>query len=564
MIARETPRIKEATGGLKQVQDNWMPASAVRAIIHDDPCLIWLAQHGKAHGFVPDEPKYSFLNYIAGKAKEFEDHWVRNVATPNAVMVCAEPYLVRNAKYVGQTLDLMACGTPVIFQGALWWPDDEIYGTPDIICLRSWLFDTFPQLRIDDDKPDHYVILDMKYTTGLDTDPAKKKDLAVASAQTRIYTYMIGRIQQVMPSATYIVTRDRPLDPIKVDVLSRLGQPLDDDLAECRRIYQEILRNPDTTPWTDYKLRPNLGFTSDEPWHSAKKIIATERIEGGMPELLYYISRSQADRLRALGYPTLDAIRAEEPGRLPLPMCQVSLRQCAILYAQRARLAPPVPKEVLPSPKPIELFVDYEYVNNTNVRFTEEWPDLRGRDMVFMIGVGRMTKAGWSQSIFVAESETPQAEMKLFKDFVDHLDKIGVIANPADAAIYHWCPPERWQTQRFIDRVGGRLGYLLSTVMPRFIDMREIFHAGNVAIPGALDYGLKTVAKALSTYNDHYACEWPDDGVMDGAAAMACGFEMLSQPQPRETPEYKDLCAYLEIDCRALNQILRWLRDSAI
>jgi len=30
--------------------------------------------------------------------------------------------------------------------------------------------------------------------------------------------------------ATYIVTRDRPLDPIRVEVLSRLGEPLDDGL----------------------------------------------------------------------------------------------------------------------------------------------------------------------------------------------------------------------------------------------------------------------------------------------------------------------------------------------
>ena len=298
------------------------------------------------------------------------------------------------------------------------------------------------------------------------------------------------------------------------------------------------------------------------PWHGAKKIMVAEHFPGRMSELLYYVSRSEADRLSRAGYPNLDAILAEEPVRLPLPRTKTGLRQCAILHTQRTGISTPVRKELVPPQKRTELFVDFEYLNNTNVRMEEEWPELKGRDMVFMIGIGQMTREGWAQTILTAESETSEAEAKLFLSFVEHLNMLGVIENPNDFSIYHWCPPERWQTQRFIDRVGGRLGFQLQTALSRFIDLREVFHAGNISIPGAMDYGLKTVAKALSAYDTRFAAEWPD-GVTDGTQAMVAGGRMYEVAEPLHSVEYEHLARYLEIDCFALHKILSWLRAKA-
>ena len=47
---------------------------------------------------------------------------------------------------------------------------------------------------------------------------------------------------------------------------------------------------------------------------------------------------------------------------------------------------------------------------------------------------------------------------------------------------------------------------------------------------------------------------------MEGASAMVAGWRMYEHPEPRETDEYNDLCRYLETDCKALHQILSWLR----
>ena len=221
MITREKIDFDTATGGLIEVANDWMPATGVRSIILDDPCLLWLDFHGKAHGFTKDDPDYSFLTFIAEVARGFENQWVYEMALPGAVQVCEQPWQVRSAESVAQTIDLMEHRVPVIYQGAIWWAPERSDGTPDLLVLRSWLAEKLPELGVNMDGPDHYVVLDCKFTRYLH-EFTKVKDLAVASAQVRIYSYIVGQMQKYMPSQAYLITRDRLLDPIPVDIQSSL------------------------------------------------------------------------------------------------------------------------------------------------------------------------------------------------------------------------------------------------------------------------------------------------------------------------------------------------------
>jgi len=459
----------------------------------------------------------------------------------------------------------MAAQVPVIYQAALWAPSLGIYGTADVIVLRSWLARKFPGLFPDAGTHDGYVAGDLKYQNGLLTSASRRTDYNVAAAQIRLYAAMLAHIQDEESPYGILITRDRPLEPARIESRYRPGGGLDAQLTQCVKSYREIRAcRPDRTPWNDPSLRPNLQFANDSPWHSAKQEIATERIPGGMPEKLYYIGLSDADVLRKQGYTTLQAMMAVPPEKLKLRNSAVGNRQRALLQANRTGRHTDVPAHILPPHKPIELFVDFESFTGLNCDCIADWPHLTGKEMAaFMIGIGRQTEAGWQQAILAAPCEGCEGESALFEQFVEHLESLGAMANPADCAIYHWSPYESWQMGKAIDRVDQAVGSRLATARGCLVDLCAVMQAGPVALPGTLDYSIKSVIGALGRHAPRYRADYPDDGVMEGASAMVAGWTMYEQPEPLATQEYQDLCAYLETDCRALYQVLRWLRDVA-
>jgi uncharacterized protein len=64
----------------------------------------------------------------------------------------------------------------------------------------------------------------------------------------------------------------------------------------------------------------------------------------------------------------------------------------------------------------------------------------------------------------------------------------------------------------------------------------------------------------LSKYDPEYAVHWPGD-LDEGLRVMVMGWNAYQHPQPLETEELNKISQYLETDCKALWQILRWLRN---
>ncbi len=95
-----------------------MPATGLRALTQEDPCLVWLKFWGRQYGFEPDPEEYSFLNWIGQRGSEFEAAWVKNVA-PQAVQALGEDRDVGRIKGLKRTLELMARRVPVIKKAAL-------------------------------------------------------------------------------------------------------------------------------------------------------------------------------------------------------------------------------------------------------------------------------------------------------------------------------------------------------------------------------------------------------------------------------------------------------------
>ena len=74
-----------------------------------------------------------------------------------------------------------------------------------------------------------------------------------------------------------------------------------------------------------------------------------------------------------------------------------------------------------------------------------------------------------------------------------------------------------------------------------------------------LKTGLKATAKALSDWDRNFETIWPGD-LDEGLTAMVMGWKAFESSDTMNTPEMIAILEYLEADCQALWNILRWLR----
>ena len=566
MVIDET--ILTALGGFEEVPPSWVAATAIRPLVFEDPAIVWLEYYGEQHGFTPQMSDYDFLPFIANKGREFEAKWTSELI-PEAVLVCQQPWEVKKADKVRETAKLMQEKVPALLQPALWWAPESIYGVPDVIALRSFVIQRFPELEEFlppiDDRDDYYVVLDIKFTTKLDS-TSKIRDLKNYEFQLRIYTYALGELQGYMPKYAFIAARDRIFDPLPVKVSSNTDTPFNDELAILRDQYLDIKQNGGTyTPWTHSEVKYNLS-NDNEKWNKAKKKIARERVQGGDPALLFNITEKAKLTLVAQGFASLDALFGADPQDVRLEDCHgIGAKRAnqirALLGANKSKAPILPPTGLIPAQKQFEFFVDFEFFNNINVDFDTQWPGLEGKEMIFMIGVGLEADDEFQFQSFEAAEESPEGEGTLIEEFIKFLGETtgGEFLDSTKAAIYHWTAAERWQCSRTADRRSLDSDHALRQLP--WIDLQKIFLDGPAALPGALAFGLKPTAAALAEFDPDYGVAWPGD-LDDGLRAAVMGWQTYKKNNPLETEEMALLRDYLRTDCQALWQILRWLRSA--
>lgn len=533
------------------IGDDWVTPTKLRPLFQDDPSVVWLEIHGAAFGFYPTQSEYGLTKILEPKGRQFEAAWMAQVA-PEAQQVCGHAGEGRMAERVQETIQLMTQRAPVIGQPALWWPQEQLYGVPDVIALASWVQDRLPILA---DcvavEHDHYVVLDLKFTSGLEK---KTDDRLYYKSQVRLYSYMLGHIQRLMPRYAFIVTRDRLFNPLVVTLASVIDSALDHDLAERRERYYRIARAGESQrPWEHADIAPNYG-RSDERWSAAKAAMMA-RVPGGAVERMWYIGQEARRKLHAAGIMSLDMLLAADPSGLPKGVLKQPKAMLAILEANREGRCLRAPEAAPPAHR-VQLFVDCEFFSNINVDFEREWPDLRGTPMIFMIGVGWMEAGIWHYQDFIATAETHSAELTMLNAFNQFVAEI-TNGDHIDCALYHWSHAERTQMQAAADRHALATDHTLRVLPWDDLEQRCRQHA--CAVPGAWSYSLKSIGKALTAIDASYDPEWPLD-LGDGSTAQVMGWYAYQCPDPIESYEMRQLRTYLAADCRATYQVLRWLR----
>lgn len=567
--------LDKALGGHKKAPNDLMLASQVRPFIYEDPGIVWLKFHGKEHGLLPNgTTPYEFTDFIFAKGREFEDKWVKKIIG-NAARVCEEAYEVTSPEKVIKTFELMQKQTPVIAQAAIWWAPEKIYGVPDLLIHTSYLLEESNGILDESEKREllelikgnnnegFYIVFDLKFTTKLDG-TNKATDLVNYAAQVRIYSYMLGHLQGYMPNKSYLITRDRITSALPVPIISKLNESLDQDLADIRDKFLEIkLNGQKYVPWKDPIVAINI-HNQDDQWSDAKKEIAWNKIPGKDAGLLYQIGPKAKVDLAGFGFANLDSMLKIKPENIPFEKCSglgsaKSKRIRAVLEANKSGKPVIPPSSVIPVKKPYEFFVDFEYFTNINVDFEKQWPTLEGCEMIFLIGVGWEENEQWNFKTFTAAKEDQQEELEMIEEFLEFLENKteNKLTEDNVSVLYHWSSAEVWQTRKVIERHSIDKNSPIHSLP--WYDLLNIFNNGPASVPGAWGFGLKEVAKSLGKLYPQYNPEWPGD-LDAGLTAMVMGWKAYENKKPLETIEMSNIKEYLEADCKALWNVLKWLR----
>lgn len=556
---------QKATAGLLDIPADWMSATATRPLVAEDNAQVWLRYHGDKYGLKKDSGPYDWLSFIAKLGNAFEAEAIERMFA-DAIRVCPTSTQVRQPQYFYQALEMMAAGVPVMTQVPLWYAPERIYGTVDIMVRKSHLIKVLPHLAaaLGSDTPDYYIVIDCKFASDLEKSE-RKLDFAMNAAQVRLYTYMLGQIQGLMPPVTYLITKDNPYRPVPVKVTSQLGRPLDGDLAAMRDVFAQIkVHGGSYVPWKDRIVAPNYHNKKDQPWIGAKKIIARDLHPGGHMSQLHYCGKHACAHLGDNGFNSLEDLLQVEPSDIPLEDIpwmrdrEVPLMR-ALLQANRTGVPVlPLATALPPWPK-FNFYVDYEFFSSVRADFKKQWPKLEGCEMIFMVGVGFIYQGQWVFKHFTAEAETQEAELKMMLEFLAYLKQItgGQHLNPKATVLKHWTHAERSQTRGMCDRHALPENHPLRR-LPWF-DLHEAFaYSAGAALPGAWRFGLKPTCQALAKLDPQYDPHWPAD-LKDGLTAQVMGWAAYQQENPFSSLEMQLITQYLPCDCNGLYQVDRWM-----
>jgi uncharacterized protein len=515
---------RNGSDGHKQIPEDWVSPTALRGLLLNDPALVWLQHHGAAHGFEKDSDAYSMLGWLAEQGAKFETEWGRRVA-PGVVQANSADTDVRRlgVKSFMQTLECLARSkSGVVTKGALWHAPTGLYGTTDLLCRTSWLREHLPELQpLLEDEPEHWVVCDLKYKSGLDT-PSKASSLKLDSTQVRLYSYVLGLLQNSMPRYAFLITRDRIMNPLAVEIGYKLGDSLNAETRELLSQYRKIkLEGADLRPWRDEIVRANPYNKKDEPWSQAKRTILAERIGHRSLHTIPYVGQKADQALRAAGYQCVDDLMAAGPdalraARIPGLGKRRLARATAVLAANNpdASYSVSVPEDAVPPKRTTNIYVDFEYFPPIKADFENDWPDLKGKAMVFAVGCGWEEQGQWRYVRFVAADETPASERLMWERFIAFLRAKGIVfgslteatVDPGcDAALYHWSSAEQVQCRH----AAARLNLPVLASLPLF-DLQRPFRDTPIVLPGCWDFGLKTFATGLGAISDEYAVEYPE------------------------------------------------------
>lgn len=570
----------------------------------------------------PDyDKRLDFVQFIFQKGNEFETGILNLLKERYEVVTVAECYKeIRWLSKAKETFEVMRQGAPIIYQGVLRDAQNRTYGSPDFLIRSDVLQELFPNSvsereaslgAPDLQAPWHYIVVDTKFTTihlnASGAEVANDGSAPAYKAQMYIYNRALGRLQGYLSENSYLLGRGWQQEtgghtyrnPNSLDKLGPI--PQDGNIANRVPIAYAVEQALDwvrrvRTEGKDWQLfptpsvpelYPNMSNVDDgdmvvrgypdagdeqaespEHWVGVKRQLADD-----LKELtaLWYVGPDKRDAAHQRGIYRWDDTRLT-PGDVEINGAKTANTLARLLEVNTDGRHPPVrPARISNTrgswhtPAGMEFYVDFEFCSDLNDDFSN-LPEKGGQPLIFMIGCGHLENGDWRFKSLVANDLTEDEELRIIREWAAHMNAVRDRLDPSGGKprVFHWSPAEvialetAYNSARI--RHGSRADWPSDLGWHDFLrTMRE----EPIVTREALNFGLKSVAKAMSSL-ELIQTDWGNSQV-DGLGAMVGAWRCQEEAQSKgvsmaSLPLMQEIADYNQIDCKAMMDIIRYLR----
>ena len=539
----------------------WVEAAKTRNRVLDDPLLDWLEEFGADHGYVKDdcspayEPLADFSAYQHERNVRFRNEVVSAICScVRAVVVTGD----NDGERAAATEGFVRSGAEVIVSPVLRNSRARVVARPLALVRVDRLSHVVPAAigPVRDGRPRHVPVHasarhleieaqgHVRCTTELLPPVIEAWHSAHALSELQGYAVPAFVVGLPMMSVGRIDQDHRPAS--SEGSLAALAMA---SVAWLQRLQAEGAGWTPLPLPTVPELYPHARNHDDSPWRGAKRAIAFELRE---LTLLPGVTTKLRRQAHANGIMRWDDGRASAAS-LGVESATHAARTDVVLAANRGHSNAVLP-EALGSnlawrdAAPVELYVDFE----TAFEETQDGPQ-----RVVQVGCGHVEDGRWVFEQWTVDRVNDSEERRILSAWLSHIYDIGRNAGvgPADVRLFHWSQAERAAYARAIRNgtapVPSELGWT---------DVLEVFRATPIGVRDAFDYSLKSITRAMRDAGLISAC-WEDDS-LDGLGAMVAFSRVASHGgKLSQHPLIARVARYNEVDCRALMEIVAWLRS---
>ena len=592
--------------------DEWVSPSATRNHMLDDPLLDWLDRYGEDKGFVRDpvDDETDFLTFLFAKGNAFEAAVVEHLRGLAELRTIVPEGATREQRhdlaFAEATFAAMAESVPIICQGLLRDAETRTYGGPDLLVRSDVLAKLFPgslsaaeaAVPADDlGGSHHYRVVDIKFSTlhlAAGGELGNSGSAPTYKAQVFIYNRALGRLQGYLPPEAFVLGRgweqtkrgdttrvpncmDR-IAPVANDYASygrgRLSDQVEQAVEWVRRMRREggewqVLPEP-----TVEELRPNAKGDAGR-WGSAVKEIVKQSEDLTQLWFVGVGKRREANRegITRWSDPRVTPRAVAVEGRTTAPRLQ------ALLDVNRDPDGPAVRPAHIAAARPewleeapVEFYVDFETVGDLDDDFSRI-PERGGQPLIFMVGCGHVEAGAWRFECFITDRLDEASEGKVIDDWFEHMTAVRDRLAPGVAPhVIHWSPHETITLETAFDAAVKRHRKTRwrhtqkgqEWPHPNWFDfLKKVVREEPVVVRGAHGFGLKAVTNAmhaLALVETSWG-EGPVDGLGAMVGAWTCEREAArTGGSMRDLPLMGGIRAYNEVDCKAMMELVRYLR----
>ena len=572
-------------------------ATSIRNYMLNDPLIDYLKEYNiKSLSDNPIRKKQKtknnnnlFLTHIMDSGNEFEDELIKLIKKNHQVIKVADFTESRQINKFHETIDHMKKGVPIIYQGVLHNNENNTFGLPDLIVRSDYINKLMGYQVIDDEEENspslllgtkfHYKIIDIKHSTihlrsdgihilNSDNTPAYK-------GQLYIYTAALNKIQGININKAFIWGKRYSYESCNIkynitNFLNKLGIVNFDDID-----FEYVEQTQNGINWiktlrdegeswsllpipSRSELFPNMKNDKDGEFHKIKKDLAENISEITQVWNCGFKKRKLAHSKFVYSWkdPKFNS------KLLKMDKGKIGPTIDKILSINRQKKDKFRPKKInydrnnwIHNNSELEFYLDFETFN-ANLDSTIQQGEIinDNNQYIFMIGIGYEKNKKWEFKTFIMEEKSLKSEEIMFNEFMDYINKILKEENKKTCKMYHWSFAEVGSYQNFKSRHSN---LKINDKYISFYDLNKVFVNEPITVNGALNYSLKTIAKALkknnlikSTWDENSACS-------NGLNAMILANNLYDSNVSDIINDsvMKEIIYYNEIDCKVLWEI---------